>query len=350
MTVNFEAVLLPKTATIMDAIRVIDRGGLQLTMVTDENRVLLGTVTDGDVRRGLLRGISLDRPVSEVMNSKANVLEIGLGPDVALERMRRLSVHQLPVVDADGRVVGLELLDHLVAAQDNDPWVVIMAGGLGTRLMPLTENLPKPMIDVGGRPLLETIIRNLEAQNFRKIYLSVNYRSDVIVKHFGNGESLGVSIRYLHEDRRLGTAGALSLIRDRPSGPFIVMNGDLLTSVNLNHLMGFHREQGSVATMCVREYSFQVPYGVVKTDGAQLISVEEKPVCNFFVNAGLYVINPEALDILESGAYLDMTSFFEKLGERHSISAFPLHEYWKDIGHIEDLESAQSEFDGVFKS
>lgn len=334
---------------ILAAIKAIEAGGIQIAIITDEQALLLGTVTDGDIRRGLLKGIGLDQPVNLVMNQKPRTLRAGHGRAAAIELMRRLSLHQLPVVDETGRVVRIELFDDLVAPQDSGTWVVLMAGGLGTRLRPLTENVPKPMIPVGGRPLLETIVRNFEAQGFREIFLSVNYKSEVIQAHFGDGLNFGVSIDYLVEKERLGTAGALSLLPRRPTGPMIVMNGDLLTSVNFRQLVDFHREQRALATMCVREYAFQVPYGVVQTDGPKLTALIEKPVHNFFVNAGVYVIEPSALDLLPKGAPFDMPQLFDRVnGSGGMASVFPIHEYWLDIGRFDDLDRAQDDFSKMF--
>lgn len=338
-------------ASILDAIKAIDTGGIKIALIAGADGKLMGTVTDGDIRRGLLKGIGTQQPVSEVMNSNPRVIEAGSGSAAAVEKMRRLSIQQLPVVDTEGRVVGIELFDELVAPQSSDTLVVLMAGGLGTRLRPLTETLPKPMIPVGGRPLLETIVRNFELQGFRRIYLSVNYKSEVIREHFGDGLKFGVSIDYLTEEKRMGTAGALSLLPDFPLGPIIVMNGDLLTSVNFRHLVDFHKQQGARATMCVREYSFQVPYGVVQTDGSRLTQIVEKPVHSFFVNAGVYVIDPSALVLLPEDQPFDMPQLFDAITARGDVaSVFPIHEYWLDIGRFDDLERAQDDFRKVFES
>lgn len=342
-------VLVRPDTTILEAIKAIDAGGIQIAIIADSAGTLLGTVTDGDVRRGLLAGIGTDQPVRLIMNPKPRILKHGYTREAAIEMMRRLSIHQLPVVNAENQITGIELFDDLVAPREEHTWVVLMAGGLGTRLRPLTENLPKPMIPVGGRPLLETIVRNFETQGYRRIFLSVNYKSEIIREHFGDGLKFGVSIEYLTEDKRMGTAGALSLLPSLPLGPVIVMNGDLLTSVNFRHLVDFHRQQGARATMCVREYSFQVPYGVVKTEGSRLIALEEKPVHNFFVNAGVYVIDPSALVLLPPDTPFDMPQLFEAIASNGgTTSVFPIHEYWLDIGRIDDLERAQDDFRKVF--
>jgi dTDP-glucose pyrophosphorylase/predicted transcriptional regulator len=349
MPQDIARVLIRPEATILEAIKTIDAGGIQIAIIADESGTLLGTVTDGDVRRGLLAGVGTEQPVRLIMNPKPRVLRQGYTRESAIEMMRRLSIHQLPVVSAENRVTGIELFDDLVAPREEHTWVVLMAGGLGTRLRPLTENLPKPMIPVGGRPLLETIVRNFEAQGYRRIFLSVNYKSEIIREHFGDGLKFGVSIDYLTEDKRMGTAGALSLLPSLPLGPVIVMNADLLTSVNFRHLVDFHRQQGARATMCVREYSFQVPYGVVQTDGSQLTALIEKPVHNFFVNAGVYVIDPSALVLLPPDTPFDMPQLFEAIASNGgTASVFPIHEYWLDIGRIDDLERAQDDFRRVF--
>jgi dTDP-glucose pyrophosphorylase len=343
-------IMIAPATPILDAIKSIDAGGIQIAIIADEGGTLLGTVTDGDVRRGLLRGVTLDQPVKSVMNKTPRTLRSGHTREAVVELMRRLTLRQIPIVDADNRVVGVEVIDEVVIPQVAGTWVVLMAGGLGTRLRPLTDNIPKPMIPVGGRPLLETIIRNFESQGFRDIFLSVNYKSDVIRKHFGDGLNLGVSITYLLEEQRLGTAGALALLPKRPSGPVVVMNGDLLTSVNFRQLVEFHRQQRATATMCVREYAFQVPYGVVQTEGPRLKAVVEKPVHNFFVNAGVYVVEPQVLDLFPPGEPMDMPQLFERIAETgDAASVFPIHEYWLDIGRIDDLERAQGDYSRVFK-
>lgn len=342
-------ILISPSTTILDAIQAIEKGALQIALVVDEDRRLLGTVTDGDIRRGLLRGVGLDQPVAQVMNAKPHSVPATAGRDGALALMRQLLIHQVPVVDAQGRITGLEWLDQLVQPPTADTWVVLMLGGLGTRLRPLTEDVPKPMLPVGGRPLVETIIRNFVDQGYRRFFFSVNYKAEMFRDYFGDGARFNAEIDYLVEDKRLGTAGALSLLPERPKGPVIVMNGDLLTSINFEHLLTFHHEHKALATLSVREYSFQVPYGVVTTEGAHLTAIVEKPVQNFFVNAGIYVISPEALDLIPADQFFDMPQLFDKiLAAKGGASVFPIREYWLDIGRFDDLERARTEFDRVF--
>lgn len=335
--------------TVRDAIAAIDRSGRQIALVVDAGGRLLATVTDGDVRRGILKGVDLDGPVSQVMHTTPTAVREGV-PDAetrALLRARKL--HHVPVIDADGCLVDLATVDDLFGVTPKDTRIVLMAGGLGTRLRPLTDNTPKPMIPVGGKPLLEQIIGVFADQGFWKISISVNYRREMIIDHFGDGKSLGVEIDYIHEDRAMGTAGALSLLNERPDAPFVVMNGDLLVSLQFSDLLAFHRNTGAMGTMVVREYEQQVPYGVVRAEGDYMTGIEEKPVERYFVNGGIYVLSPEALDLIPAGAPMDMPSLLTKITEQgEKVSVFPLRDYWRDIGRIADLEAARMEFDSVF--
>jgi dTDP-glucose pyrophosphorylase len=343
-------ILITPADTILTALQIIEAGSVQIALVVDPERKLLGTVTDGDVRRGILRGVKLDEPVARVMNANPVVTRHADGSDEALRTMRRLEIHQLPVVNADGQVVGLERLDDLIRPLSSDTWVVLMAGGIGARLLPLTEVTPKPLLPVGGKPLIETIIGNFIDQGYHRFFLSVNYKADMFKDHFGDGSALGVRIDYLHEQTALGTAGALGLLPERPTEPIIVMNGDLLTSVDFSHLLRFHRDHGGAATMCVRDYSFQVPYGVVNIDGHRLAGIVEKPVQSFFVSAGIYVLNPDVLDLIPRQGSFDMPQLFEAAtAAGHDTLVFPIREYWMDIGRFDDLERARTEFDKVFR-
>lgn len=346
---TLDKALVGPERTVLETMRVMDASGLQIALVVDENRTLLGAVTDGDVRRGLLRGVGLDRPVTDVMNRMPRTVTEEAGRDGALALMRRLSIRHVPVLDTAGRVVGLEWQDQLVKDREDETWVVLMLGGLGSRLRPLTEDVPKPMLQVGGRPLVETIVRNFVAQGFRRFFFSVNYKAEVFREYFGDGSAFGARIDYLSEEQKLGTAGALSLLPQRPDGPIIVMNGDLLTTINFGQLMASHRETRSLATMSVREYSQQIPYGVVETEGFRLTGVTEKPTQTYFINAGIYVLDPEALDLIPSGTFFDMPQLFDTIMARGgNASVFPIREYWLDIGRLEDLERAQVEYHRVF--
>ena len=334
--------LIGPDKTVRDAIETIQGGGSQICLVIDKDGRLLGTVTDGDVRRGLLKGLRLEDPVKKVMHKEPRVIESETDQTEALAIMKRETLRQIPKVDADGLVQGLYHIDDFeTVGEMRENWVVLMAGGLGSRLQPLTEDKPKPLLSVGDKPILETILESFMEQNFRKFYISVNYKADAIKAHFADGGKWNAEIRYLEEETRLGTAGALDLIPERPELPLLVMNGDLLTRVNFQDLLDYHRDQKAQATMCVREYDFQVPFGVVEIEDHHILSIDEKPVHRFFVNAGIYVLEPGLIDLIPKGEYFDMTDLFARaIEEGQETQAFPIHEYWIDVGRIDDLDRA----------
>ena len=337
--------------TINHVIQVIDGGGVQIALVSDDRGVLQGTVTDGDIRRGILRSLSLDASVSEVMKIDTLIGHPDQLPEEHRSIMEANFIRQLPIVDSESRVVELVVDASLQAMtiHPRDNWVVLMAGGLGSRLSPLTDDTPKPLLMIGDKPVLEIIIENFIAQGFRRFYVSVNYKSEQIKDHFGEGSKWGVEIRYLEEKERLGTAGGLALIEDRPTAPFVVMNGDLVTKVRFQNLLDFHAEQKSKATMCVRDYDFQVPFGVVETDHTKIISIEEKPKQRFLVNAGIYVLDPDVFGFISDDSHQDMTQVFEGLIEAGlDTTVFPIREYWLDIGRLDDFDQANSDFAKIF--
>ena len=342
---NWKDVIVSPETPLADAIAKVDISGLQVALVLAPHGALLGILTDGNIRRAILAGKSLLVPVSEVMSVQPTTVAASTPRDEMLALMRRNVFHHLPLVDEAGRVVGLVTLDELIGATHRPNWVVLMAGGLGTRLQPLTDECPKPLLSVGGKPILESILESFSEQGFKRIFLSVNYKAEMIRDHFGAGDRWGVQVDYLHESTRLGTAGALSLLPERPTAPVVVMNGDLLTRANFDNLLQFHIAQDAAATMAVREYDFQVPYGVVRLDGAHIKTIEEKPVQKFFVNAGIYALSPDALDYLPADTFFDMPTLFEHLiAAGKSTAAYPLREYWLDIGRLEEFERAQREW------
>ncbi len=346
---RWKDVLVSAQTTLLEAAQILDANALQIILVVDEQRRLLGTVTDGDIRRAILKSIALTEPVRSVMNPNPIVAREEDSRESILAEMKRRTLHHMPLVDEQRRVVGLDTLDELINFQIRDNRVVLMAGGLGSRLRPLTDDCPKPMLRVGNKPLLETILENFIEYGFRHFYISVNYMFEVVESYFGDGSRWDVDICYLHEDKRLGTAGALSLLPQQPAEPIIVMNGDLLTKVNFSQLLSFHSEHNAQATMCVREYDFQVPYGVVKIDNHSIIGIDEKPTQRFFVNAGIYVLEPGALGLISPNTFFDMPSLFEKLIEqKRETVVFPIREYWLDIGQVSDFDRANGEYRDVF--
>jgi len=348
---NWRSCLISATTSIIEAIKVINASSFQIVLVVDGNLKLLGTVTDGDIRRAILRDIPIDAPVERIMEKNPTTALWNVSEEDILELMQKKEIRQIPLLDENGRVIDLKILVQMIQKKTHENWVVLMAGGLGNRLKPLTEKCPKPLLEVGGKPILETILTRFSKQGFRRFYISLNYKAKMIEEYFGDGSKFGAEIRYLVEKESLGTAGALGLIKERFEAPFIVMNGDLLTTVNFSNLINFHFENKLIATMCVREIDIQVPYGVVKIENQKLVALEEKPVRSFFVNAGIYVMSPETIDLIPKDRRFDMTTFFEKMLALHKpINIFPIHEYWLDIGRQSDYERAKNEFGLQFES
>lgn len=346
---NWRTCLLINTAKIVEAAKVIDSTQAKIALVVDENNVLLGCITDCDVRRAILRGIDMEKtPVTEVMSSKPKTVTLGISDFSIHQMMLNKNVRQLPVLDKNGVVCGIRILQEFDSLQPchTNP-VVLMAGGLGTRLRPLTNDCPKPLLKIGDKPILEIILENFIQQGFSDFYISVNYKAEMIEQYFGDGSNYGVQIRYLKEDQKLGTAGALSLLPKSIKEPILVMNGDLLTKVNFVQLLDHHINNHSDATMCVREYRYQIPYGVVETQGWNIESLQEKPTYSAFVNAGIYVLNSEVIDDIPRNQYFDMTDLFNlNVKNKRNNLAFPIREYWIDVGRMEDFERANEEFFG----
>ena len=336
-------------ATIFDAIACINRNRMQIALVVDDNQRLMGTLTDGDVRRALLRNQPLTTPVAGIMTRNPRMAPADSDDTKLFRLMRALQIRHLPLVDEEGRVVGLRTLDGLLHNPRRPNRVVLMAGGLGSRLRPLTHTLPKPMLPVGGRPLLETILETFVDQGFWRFAISLNYLAETIIGHFGDGGRWGVEIEYLQETTRMGTAGSLTLLRQRPDEPVLVMNGDILTSVDFRQMLQFHQDNDAMATMALHEYTLQVPYGVVEVQDHRLTGIAEKPVHHHFINAGIYVLDPRAWDRIPKGTPFDMPDLFQSLiNDGETTVAFPIREYWLDIGQPQDLQRAETEFPAVF--
>jgi dTDP-glucose pyrophosphorylase len=336
--------------SILKSIEILDQVGLQIILVVDHDHRLLGTVTDGDVRRAILRGISLQNPVSEIMNQNPALAGPDTLPDEILSLLQTRDLKQIPIVDEERRVTGVSTLADFLSQKHCSNSVVIMAGGMGKRLYPLTKDTPKPMLKIGTKPILETILENFTAQGFRNFYFSVNYKAERVKEYFGEGSRFGANIQYIHEQTHLGTAGSLALLEIKQNLPLIVMNGDLLTKINFAQLLSFHEQQGVEATLCIREYEFQVPYGVVSLDqlSNQVLGINEKPTHKFFINGGIYVLNPTALDLIPSQKHYDMPNLFSDLiRSKRLTGAFPVREYWMDIGKLDDFDRANHESMGT---
>lgn len=343
---QWESTLIGPEATLEEAIATLDREALRIVMVVSAERRLLGTLTDGDVRRALLKHMTLDVPVAEVMCITPRTAARDWSKERILADMEKYQLLQLPVVDQEGRVIGLETLHDLLNKRHRDNPVFLMAGGFGTRLQPLTHNCPKPLLKVGEKPILELILENFVNAGFHRFFISTHYMPEMIREHFGDGSQWGVSIRYIHEEEPLGTGGALGLLpHDEIDQPLFMMNGDLLTTLNFQNLLEFHQDHSGVATMCVREYEHCVPYGVIQSEGHRICSMVEKPVHRFFINAGIYLLSPDLVKSVAPGVRVDMPTLLEReIADGNDVNMFPVHEYWLDIGRMEDFKRAQQEF------
>lgn len=346
---DWEKCLIYPHASILEAIKIIDNSAVQIALVVNQQKNILGTVTDGDIRRAILQGISLEKNIEMIMNPNPTVAREIQEKYSILAKMKAQSLQQIPIVNEDGVVVGMEVLKDLIRSTTKPNSVVLMVGGLGSRLRPLTNNCPKPLLKIGSKPILETILENFIEYGFENFYFAVNYRAEMIKKYFGDGSKFGVKIQYLNEEKRMGTAGALSLLTATQKEPILIMNGDLLTKVNFQHLLDFHISHESKATMCVREYSYQIPYGVIEINKGQIVHMKEKPVCSSFVNAGIYVLNSDILEMIPQDTFFDMPDLFNKIIEQKFMTAaFPIREYWMDIGQVDDFEKAKGEFWEIF--
>ena len=346
MTLNYESqswhtTLVPLGATIQHAIASLEASALQIVLAVSEDNKLVGTLTDGDIRRAFLRGMTLDSSIDQVIHRTPLVAPPEFGRDVILQLMRANKVHQLPIVDNDGKVVGLHVWDSIISPSSLENRMVIMAGGRGTRMRPHTESCPKPMLEVGGKPMLEQIIERAKVDGFRNFIISLHYLGHMIEDYFGDGSKWGIHIEYLREESPLGTAGCLSLLEQRPELPFIVTNGDVLTDISYRDMLDFHMSHHASATMAVRQHELQNQFGVVKIRGIEIVGFEEKPLYRSHINAGIYVLTPHLLDELERGQHCDMPTLFDKIRERGERTiVFPMHEPWLDVGRPADLKLA----------
>lgn len=339
---SWRVALLPEGSNLQQAIRCLDVSGLQIAIVVTSDGRMAGTLTDGDIRRGLLRGLNLASPVDDIIHREPLVVPPQWGRDTVLQLMQANKVHQLPVMDEQRHVVGLHLWDDLLAPAQRPNTLVVMAGGRGTRLLPHTEHCPKPLLPVGGKPMLEHIIDRAKSEGFRHFVLAIHYLGHMIEDHFGDGAKWQVEIEYLRERQPLGTAGALGLLQRRPAAPFLVTNGDVLTDIRYGELLDFHCRYNAAATMAVRLHEWQHPFGVVKTKGVDIIGFEEKPVSRSHINAGIYVLEPKALDLLGPDEHCDMPTLFERLQTKDERAiVYPMHEPWLDVGRPDDLKLAR---------
>lgn len=343
---DLSSLFVAPATRIREVMACIDRNAKGVALVVDSERRLVATITDGDIRRAILAGIDLDAPVDALIHGSRPdhhvpvTVPSGTAPAEILELMTRTDVRHVPIVDAAGHVVDLVWMADLVKQTDLPLRAMVMAGGYGTRLRPLTDDTPKSMLPIGDRPLLERIVGQLRDAGIRRVNLATHYRADVIQEHFGDGHAFGVEIRYVNEDEPLGTAGALGLLAASDE-PLLVVNGDILTQVDFRAMLDFHRTHRADMTVAVRPYSLRVPYGVVHTDGVFIRAVSEKPTERYLINAGIYLLNPDICGRIPANQRYDMTQLIDTLvADSKRVISFPIREYWLDIGHSEDYEQA----------
>mgnify|MGYP000002800559 FL=1 len=342
--INWKKILIKSTDSLEHAIIILQEGGARITLVVDEHNKLLGTITDGDIRRALINRLTMKSEVKTIMNDSPIKASLDLSKHDLLQIMKEKGLLHMPIVNESGVICGLETMEHLTQNPRKENPVFIMAGGFGKRLLPLTKNTPKPLLKIGERPIIENIIRQFIDHGFYKFYISTHYKSEQIREYLKDGSQYGVNIHYVHEDVPLGTAGSLGLLpKDIPDLPMIVMNGDLLTKVDLGNLLEFHNASKFDATMGIREYDVQIPFGVVDINDGKIQGIREKPLHKFFVNAGIYVLNNNLIKKINGNSYLDMPNFLENEIKNNGINAFPIHEYWQDIGRLEEYTMANND-------
>lgn len=344
-----EKIKLYRNASIKEAIEVIGQGALKIAIVIDYDQKLIGTLTDGDLRQAFLKGKTINDTIEGIYFDKPTVAKNNTSIQELIKLCSEKNISQIPIIDENGHAIGIHLLDELLKPKKYSNKVVLMVGGLGTRLRPLTNKIPKPMLPIGSKPILETIILNFKKHGFTNFILSVNYKSHIIEEYFKDGEKFGVNIEYIHEKKRMGTAGALSFLKDKIQESFFVMNGDLLTNINFCDMMEYHINNNADATMGIREYDFQVPYGVVKLNENIITEIKEKPVEKFFVSGGVYILNKNILELINNNEFYDMPTLFTDIINKQMKSiSYIIDDYWLDIGMIHEYEKANEEYYKIF--
>lgn len=340
--------LINKNACLIEAIKNLNKSKLQITLVVDENNILLGTLTDGDIRRALSSGFQLNASISDVFNPNPIVAEANLSRNQALEIMKKNMILHLPIVDKEKKIVGMYLAKEMLVDDQLNNVLVILAGGKGKRMMPLSEKLPKPLIKINGKSMLEHIIENAKNQGISEFIIIVNHFGEQIINYFQNGKKLGVSIKYVFEKKPMGTAGGLYLIDDLPSQSMIVMNGDIISDIRFSGMLKFHKENNATATMATSIYKTTIPFGVIRTNGIEIESIEEKPSYINNISAGIYIIDPNFFRNKPKPKYLDMPDLFMKIkSEGYKTISYSIIENWSDIGSPEKLNEISNKLSNV---
>jgi dTDP-glucose pyrophosphorylase len=339
---DLEKICVSPYVTIRQALHVLNAGHRRIVLIVDPDNRLLGVIADSDIRRALLQGVSFDLPVSDIMVIHPIVAESGMSDRAMLALMQREKCYEIPVLDENGEVIDLKTIDSLVA-EDQSTEVIIMAGGLGKRLAPLTDDTPKPLVPIGGRPILFILLDQLLLAGFRKITITLNYKAEMIKEAIVGIAAYSEFVNFTVEKEPLGTAGALSLLESRPSGPFLVMNADLLTKIDFRAMLQFHQAENNHVTTAAREEKYRLPVGVIKLRGTRALGIEEKPVYAYFVNAGIYVLDPSILELVPAD-YYDMPDLINAaISQGKEVGIFPVHEYWLDVGTPDKLRLARQD-------
>ena len=340
--------LLSKNSSIEEAIINLSEFGLKIILVVDNNNKLEGTISDGDIRSGLLRGLILKSPIDSIINKNSITVPFEIKREVVLQLMVINKVQQIPKVDKNQIVRGLFIWDEITTPSLKNNIFVIMAGGKGTRLLPHTENCPKPLVEISGKPMLLHIIERAKKEGFFHFYIAINYLGEMIEEYFKDGSDFGVDIKYLKETIQLGTAGSLSLLPPNLNDQIIVTNGDVITDIKYSDILNFHKKHEAIATMAVRGHEWQHPFGVVNTNGVDITGFEEKPIYKSNINAGVYVLSPNAIKKLNYNEHRDMPELFTELSKNSELTvAYPMHEPWLDVGKPDDLEQATKEMSAI---
>jgi len=335
---NWRNLLIESNTSLIDAMKVIDSCGFRIAFVVDKDGKIKGSVSDGDIRRGILNGIQLHDLVHKVMNKNPTFIYNDRSKKFSIRKIKNTGIRVIPIIDNSNRIVGIKLVNDKLSTFKKQNTVLIMAGGVGKRLLPLTKNCPKPLLKINGKPILEIIIEKMVDYGFQNFYIAIKYKAEMIKNYFGNGQNWNIRIEYIQENQSLGTAGAISLIKEEQNLPMIVINGDVISKVDPVSLLEFHEISKLDATMCVCQYEHEIPFGVVVSEGNEFVKLDEKPTKNYFVNAGIYVIGKNMTKVIPENKYFDMTELFtEGKKKGYSVGVFPITEYWADVGRHDDL-------------
>lgn len=344
MRINIDKLLVYMECSIKQALEVLDAGSKGIILIVDKEKKLIGTITDGDIRRAILKGMSIEESVGEVVHYNPIYVTQNMTREEIKDVFIKKAVKDIPIVDDDNRVIDLISINDILIPEGKENPVVIMAGGLGTRFKDLTKEIPKPMLKIGQDPILQHIINNFKQYGYNKIILSVNYKAEIIENYFQDGVAYGVKINYIKESKKLGTAGGISHAKSFINTPFFVINGDIFTNLNVENMMNFHIENKFDITVGTRRHSFQIPYGVIQTEQIEIKEIKEKPIIDYLINAGVYCLNPEIIDFIPENEYFEITDLIDQCIKKGlKVGSYEINEYWMDIGRLEDYNKVNND-------